>query len=205
MSAAVLLFHLAAPGLARSEARGILPPPEGAVRVGDQAPRFALKSLSGQAVRIEDSLGRKPILIVFWSYFCFPCQRELPALEELYREIGPENLAVIGISLDGVQYDQRIVPFVKEKGITFPMAYDRETDEFFEVAERYGVVGTPTYFLLDLQGRVRLIHLGRLEKELLVGAVKGVRDQAFCSEITKPEAPPRSGGAARSGSGPGGE
>jgi peroxiredoxin len=154
------------------------------------APDFALTSFAGQRIRLSEHLGEKPVLLFFWSYFCFPCQKEMPMVETLYRELGDERLGVIAVSLDGPQYDERVLPFVEQHGITFPNAYDRETDEFFEIAERYGVVGSPTSFLLDTQGRVRFVHLGRMEPEVLKGLIQTASEQAFCAEITKP--PPSS-------------
>lgn len=161
-----------------------------AVRVGDLAPDFTLQAFDGRELALADHLGEKPLLVVFWSFFCFPCQRELPRLEELYQELGPGQLAVIGISLDGPQFDERVLPFIRQKGITFPNAYDRETEEFFEVAERYGVVGTPTSFLVDAQGRVRFVHLGRIDSDALKSLVRTAGEQTFCPEITKPISPP---------------
>jgi hypothetical protein len=43
-------------------------------------------------------------------------------------------------------------------------------------------------FLLDSLGRVRFIHLGRLDADTLKGLVRSAREQAFCAEITKPAA-----------------
>lgn len=183
---ALLAVPLWVGALAPSPSRAAPPPTNGAVRVGEPAPEFALPGFDGRWIRLADRLGTKPVLIVFWSYFCFPCQRELPQIEALYRELGGDQVDVIGISLDGPEYDARVRPFVEEHGITFPNAYDRETEEFFETAEHYGVVGTPTSFLLDPGGRVRFIHLGRLDPEVIRALVHAAREQSYCPEITKP-------------------
>ncbi len=164
---------------------GAQPPTNGTVRVGDMAPDFELESLSGERLSLSERLDGKPVLIVFWSYFCFPCQKEVPDVEQVYRELGPDQLTVVGVSLDGPQYDQKVLPFLKSHDITFPVAYDRETEEFFETAEKYGVVGTPTSFVLDLQGRVRFIQLGRLDPDVLKGVIQSARDPSYCAEITK--------------------
>ncbi len=152
------------------------------------APDFTLETLEGSTVRLSELLGGQPVVLLFWSYFCFPCQKEVPDIDALYRELGAEKVRLIGISLDGPQYDGKVRPFLAEKGISFPNAYDRETEQFFEVAERYGVVGTPTLFVVDPQGRVRFIHLGRVEGPILSGIIDGARDQTFCPEIVKPSA-----------------
>lgn len=159
---------------------------DGRLRVGDIAPNFTLQTLDGKTVCLADYLGNQPILLVFWSYFCFPCQKELPAMQALYEELGPKQLSMLSISLDGPSYDEKVRPFLAKNGITFPTMYDNMTAEFFEIAEKYGVVGTPTLFLLDSLGRVRFIHLGRLDGDTLKGLVRSAREQAFCAEITKP-------------------
>ena len=161
---------------------------DGRLRVGDIAPNFTLPTLDGSTVRLADYLGNQPILLVFWSYFCFPCQKELPGMQAVYEELGPDQLSVLSISLDGPAYDEKVRPFLAKNGITFPTMYDNMTTEFFEIAEKYGVVGTPTLFLLDSLGRVRFIHLGRLDADTLKGLVRSAREQAFCAEITKPAA-----------------
>jgi peroxiredoxin len=159
-----------------------------AVRVGDMAPNFTLRSFRGENVHLSDHFGEAPILLIFWSFFCFPCQKELPQIEQLYRELTSARIAVIGVCLDGSEYDTRVLPFVEEKGITFPNAYDRQSEHFYEIAERYGVIGTPTSFLLDPQGRIRSIHLGRLNLAVLRATVMNAAEHSFWAEITKPAA-----------------
>lgn len=156
------------------------------VRVGDFAPNFTLDALEGPPVTLSERLGKRPVLLVFWSFFCFPCQKELPDLQAYAADAGTEPVDVVGICLDGPQFKDRLLPFVKKNNITFPLLYDRETPDFFEIAERYGVAGTPTSFLLDPSGRVRLIHLGLLDHTLLSAGAKEAKRQAFCSDLTKP-------------------
>lgn len=172
----------------QSVAIGSAPSPaDGTVRVGDIAPDFTLESFDGKGLRLGDYLGERPVLLIFWSYFCFPCQTELPQIAELQRQLGTDRLTVLGISLDGPQFSEKVRPFLAAQRITFPNLYDRESPDFFEVAERYGVVGTPTSFLLDSHGRVRFVHLGRLEPAVLAGVIEGAREHTFCAEITKPQ------------------
>ena len=173
---------LAAAGPARS-------PTDGTVRVGDMAPGFRLVAMDGTPFDLSERLGRgRPVLLVFWSYFCFPCQREMPLVAEMARELG-DRVDVLGICLDGPRYDDRVLPFLRKNRITFPNAYDRRNRTFFEVAERYGVLGTPTFFLLDEHGRVRFIHLGRLPTSALRQVVEAAGDAAFCPDITPPPRP----------------
>jgi hypothetical protein len=50
-----------------------------AVRVGDRAPGFTLRSFRGKNVQLSDHLGKAPILLVFWSFFWCPCCSSFPA------------------------------------------------------------------------------------------------------------------------------
>lgn len=158
----------------------------GVVRVGDKAPDFKLTALDGAQVCLTDCLGHKATLLVFWSFFCFPCRAEMPNIQEFYAEAGKNELEIVAISLDSTDYDGYVRPFIEESKVTFPVVYDNETEEFYETAERYGVVGTPTFFVLDEDGVVRFIHLGRLEKSVLEGIVKSVQTKGYCAEIIKP-------------------
>jgi peroxiredoxin len=155
--------------------------------VGDIAPSFTLETIGGERLSFAQSPGDKPTLVVFWSYFCFPCQKEIPRLQQVYEELGPEQLKVIGINLDGPSFEGKVRPFLTENGITFPTVYDNLTEAFFEVAEKYGVVGTPTSFLMDAQRRVRFIQLGCLDKDILKGLIRSAQEQSYCAEITRPQ------------------
>ncbi len=157
----------------------------GNVRIGDKAPAFDLTTIDGKKVSMEESIGKKATIIVFWSFFCFPCQAEMPILQAMYDELVADNVSLIAISLDGPQYDDLVLPFLKENKITFPVAYDRETAEFFETADKFGVVGTPSTFILDDTGRIRFMHLGRLEASVLRGIIDSVDTKSFCADIIK--------------------
>lgn len=41
------------------------PPQDGSLAEGSEAPRFALPSAQGSTVRLDDFVGRKPVLLYF--------------------------------------------------------------------------------------------------------------------------------------------
>lgn len=187
-AALLCLMLIALPALAaesKSESDS-LPETEGTVRVGDIAPDFNLTTLDNKPLNLHEMAKGKITVIVFWSFFCFPCQTEMPELQEFYNEYG-SNVSVAAVALDGPQYNNFILPFIAEKKLTFPIAYDRESPKFFETAEKYGVIGTPTFFILDEALRVRFIHLGKLDKTLLKGMAESSKSKAYCSDIVKPQ------------------
>jgi peroxiredoxin len=162
------------------------PTNDGSIHVGDKAPLFDLFDLDGEPFSLTDCFGDKPTILVFWSYSCFPCQSEMPILQEFYEETGKDNLTMVAVSLDTTDFAKFIDPFVAKHKLTFPILYDKETELFYDTAERYGVVGTPTTFLIDSDGVIRFIHLGRLNKQVLAGIVESAKSKSYCADIIKP-------------------
>ncbi|TLN21322.1 TlpA family protein disulfide reductase [bacterium] len=164
-----------------------IPPTSSRVRVGDQAPAFSLELLNGEGeICVGETKGcnDRIKILVFWSFFCFPCQDEMPSLQKFHEE-NKDTVDVIGIGLDGHEYDNFVMPFIKKHKLTLPLTYDRSTVDFFEVAEKYGVVGTPTFFVIDLQNRIRFMQLGRIEPDIMAKIVESAKTQSFCADIVR--------------------
>jgi peroxiredoxin len=50
---------------------------------GQPAPDFALKSSTGENLRLSEYRG-DVVMINFWATWCGPCRQEMPLLDELY-------------------------------------------------------------------------------------------------------------------------
>ena len=50
---------------------------------GQPAPDFALKSSTGENLRLSEFRG-DVVMINFWATWCGPCRQEMPLLDELY-------------------------------------------------------------------------------------------------------------------------
>lgn len=75
---------------------------------------FALEDLDGRAVRLSEFRGR-PVLLNFWATWCTACAAELPDLIQLAKR-RPEEVVVIGISLDGVPDEHGHDPGASDAG-----------------------------------------------------------------------------------------
>jgi peroxiredoxin len=122
------------------------------------APDISLLSIDGKELRLPAYRGR-PVLVTFWSTTCPSCVREIPHLTELYRELAPRGLEIIGIA---TAYDppNRVLEMRKSRDIPYPVALDLHAD----AAHAFGDVRvTPTSFLIAPDGQIVKSKVGRLD------------------------------------------
>ena len=121
--------------------------------VGQPAPDFALKSLTGKNLRLSEFRG-EVVMINFWATWCGPCRQEMPLLDELHRRYQKVGLRLIGVNIDD---DQRsAIKMVRVLGISFPVLLDERK----HVSRLYDVDAMPATLLIDRTGVVRYIHHG---------------------------------------------
>ena len=126
----------------------------GIVKVGDEAPNFNLRDLSGNMVSLSQMRG-KVVLVNFWATWCGPCRIEMPAMEQLYRSYSRKDFEILAVSTDA-QGAAVTRPFQQEMGFTFPILHDAE----YRIGLMYGARSLPMTFMVDRQGIVRQIVPG---------------------------------------------
>ncbi len=94
---------------------------------GPKAPDFTLPSLDGSNVSLSDYVGKKVVLIDFWSTTCDPCMVEMPHLVELYKKYKDKGFIVLAVTLDGPESRAQVSSVVHDKGMIFPVLLDEET------------------------------------------------------------------------------
>jgi cytochrome c biogenesis protein CcmG, thiol:disulfide interchange protein DsbE len=131
------------------------------ISVGDPVPVAPLPRLEGGGSEsLADYRGRW-VLVNFWASWCIPCREEAPALEQFQRQHGGPKFTVLGIDSRDLSSDGR--GFVREYGLSYPQLRDGNGD----AAEDYGTTGVPENFLVDPEGKVRLVVLGPISEEAL--------------------------------------
>jgi cytochrome c biogenesis protein CcmG/thiol:disulfide interchange protein DsbE len=118
------------------------------VEVGKRAPNFtAVDIQKGDSVSLHQASDGRVTLVNIWATYCIPCREEMPAMEKLYRQLGPKGLRIIAISVDeGNTAD--VQQFVKEYGLTFDVLQDKSGD----IQKVFQTTGVPESFLLDRKG-----------------------------------------------------
>lgn len=87
---------------------------------------------------------------------------EVPLLKELYAKYLAQGVAVVGISLDDEV--KPVQEMVKSKGMSWPQIHDKDQS----LVKLFNVKGTPTYYLLDREGK---IAAKEISMEKLSGAI----------------------------------
>jgi peroxiredoxin len=125
-------------------------------------PDIKLVTLDGVQLQLA-SLRGKPLLVTFWATTCLSCIKEMPHLIELYEELSPKGLEIVGIAMD---YDppNRVLAMRNAKNIPYPVALDINA----EAARAFGNVRlTPTSFLIAPDGRIVYQKLGGMSMQKL--------------------------------------
>jgi thiol-disulfide isomerase/thioredoxin len=117
------------------------------VEVGSRAPQFGAVDLStGDSVGIDRFKGQVT-LINIWATWCEPCRVEMPSIQRLYEELGPQGLKVASVSID-VSDPSVVRRFAQEYGLTFPILQDRTR----RIERIYQTTGVPETFVLNRDG-----------------------------------------------------
>ncbi len=104
-------------------------------------------TLDGKKFDLKEQKG-KIIIVNFWAYWCADCRKELPILEEIYREYKARGVEIIGVNIDGKKDLKKILQAVKE--VSYPNLIFDEADEIsFEEPS-----GIPLNYIFDRQGKM---------------------------------------------------
>ncbi|HIB53577.1 MAG TPA: TlpA family protein disulfide reductase [Nitrospirales bacterium] len=127
------------------------------------SPDFEFTTLSGERVT-KEALKGKPTLLMFWATWCGICRDELPRIHELDTQARSMGLQIVAVAFSDDK--NAVTKYVEQHKSTFsfPTVFDAGND----VSSQFRVRATPTFFLLDGNGDILLMHIG--------GGILGDRD-----------------------------
>ena len=129
-----------------------------ALKAGDQAPDFELRSHRGGTVKLSSFRGKKNLLLAFHPLAFTPvCATQMTSYEKDIGRLNDAETAVLGVSIDA---QPSKTAWAKELGVT---SFDLLSDNYpyGEVAKNYGVfrekdgISDRAVFVIDKQGKVR--------------------------------------------------
>src|ERR1019366_3900093 len=117
------------------------------VQAGDKAPAFSVTADNGHTVTARD-FGGKLLILNFWASWCEPCVAEVPSLNQLAKELGPDGVVVLGVSED--KDPQAYKDFLNRFRVSFLTAREPSQD----VKLKYGTHLIPETYLINRNGKV---------------------------------------------------
>jgi thiol-disulfide isomerase/thioredoxin len=107
-------------------------------------------------------------VVDFWATWCPPCRMAIPGLNQLYRKYKDQGVSVVGISVD--ENPKALVGFDKEAHIEYAsLLTSEQAEEAFG-----GIVGLPTTFVVDRQGKVFKSYVGEVDRDELEADIQAL-------------------------------
>lgn len=132
-----------------------LVPARSAARVGARPPSFTLPAVVGGPTRgrfrLDDYLGRAPVVILFWATWCAPCRQEIPFYQSLFVRHHAAGLQVVAVAMDDTSTITQVGPASRRLGVTFPVLSDLDTRVSSQMNPRHAA---PFSVWVNRQGRI---------------------------------------------------
>jgi len=158
------------------------------------APEFTLQAVDGSFVSLDD-FKSKPIMLTFWPINCSACQFQAPFMEELFSKWSSDSIVVLTINVGDRAVD--VQDYMNVRNISYPVLLDTHS----KVGQSYGLVGVPTTFFIDGDGKVQAYHIGAFQSEqAMESAINEVFPAIALNPKTSTSAPAL--GALSGGTGP---
>lgn len=139
-----------------------------ALQNGEPAPPFELPRLDGGHLVFPADLQGRIVVVRFWADWCPFCEQEMSDIEPVFLAYQDRGLVVVAVN---VRQDRNTAArFISRLGVSYEVLLDEEG----AVARRYGVVGLPTTFFIDREGRLATRMIGESTPELFERVVQGL-------------------------------
>ena len=112
------------------------------------APDFRLKDLADKEVALSDYKGKENVILFFWASWCPYCRAELKVLNNEYASLKKPSVELLAINVGEPKY--KVSNFEESRKLIFRVLLDQDS----QVADSYGLMGVPTYFVVNKSGQI---------------------------------------------------
>jgi thiol-disulfide isomerase/thioredoxin len=116
-------------------------------------------------------VGKKVILLDFWTYSCINCQRTLPYLTAWYDKYHDQGLEIIGVHTPEFDFEKNIDNVrqaVQKFGIKYPVVLDSNYGTWQAYRNNYW----PHEYLIDIDGFIVEDHIGEGDYDKTEAAIQ---------------------------------
>jgi peroxiredoxin len=134
-----------------------------AAKLVRQTVDLTLKDLSGVEQSLQSLKGRI-VVVNFWATYCIPCRKEMPDLAVIQNEFAALGVQVIGVSTDDLTDRSKVLQFVKETKVNFPIWVGGSVEQMM----RFGLgAALPGTVVIDREGKIAKIISGVIDQAAL--------------------------------------
>jgi len=115
--------------------------------------------INTEPITVNELIGKKVVLLDFWTYSCINCQRTLPFLNEWYKKYKDQGLEILGVHTPEFTFEkdmENVQQAVNKYGVKYPVILDNNYDTWRNYQNRYW----PRKYLIDIDGFIVYDHIG---------------------------------------------
>ena len=163
-----------------------------AASVGGKEIELVLKDPFGTEQRLSALKGRI-VILNFWATYCIPCRKEMPDLAAIQNEYAALGVQVVGASTDEEEDRAKVLQFVKETKVNFPIWLGATTSDVMKFGLGAALPGT---VIIGRDGRIAKVISGvvnqadlkkQIEAMLATAEKVAVREQAQVAKQKRSE------------------
>jgi len=131
---------------------------------------------ASSSFKLANLIGKKVILVDFWTYSCINCIRTLPYLTSWYEKYKDQGLEVVGIHTPEFDFEKDITNVraaTKQYGINYPVILDSN----YGTWDAYNNLYWPHEFLIDIAGYIVHDHIGEGDYDTTEGIIQQLLQQ----------------------------
>ena len=117
---------------------------------GQIAPDFEIMQMDGTTFRLSDYKGKQSVYLVFWNTWCHFCMKKIPKLKAAELNLS-DDIKIIAVNTTNKDSIEESIEFQQRFKINYSLAFDNGK----KVTDLYNVWGTPTEFIIDINGIIQ--------------------------------------------------